>query len=223
MRINETVGNFLYLYRRKNYLTLEQISDASQRYGSGWSGATIGSMERGGSRADSLANILILLSSLNDLAEEGYGAGGLTLSSIFKYSGGVDITDNLLVPEEDIVSILDGSEVALPSGYREAARERDVFYSEHAKYEHISGDGYEEMRVSAGGRGPTSAEKRVADKLGWASLKVAAICQIMYGHSLDEEASNRAGVGASPQKRGRATRSITNEIKDYAKRTKRTK
>lgn len=50
------------------------------------------------------------------------------------------------------------------------------------------------------------------------ALPVAAICDVLYGHSLDEEAAKRAGEGATPQKRGRVTRVLTGEILDYMRK-----
>ncbi len=47
---------------------------------------------------------------------------------------------------------------------------------------------------------------------------VATICDVLYGHSLDEEAAKRAGEGASPQKRGRVTRVLEGEILDYMRK-----
>ena len=69
---------------------------------------------------------------------------------------------------------------------------------------------------------PTSAEKRLANRLikeqqvlVLDDYTVAAICDVLYGHSLDEEAAKRAGEGATPQKRGRVTRVLADEILDY--------
>lgn len=66
---------------------------------------------------------------------------------------------------------------------------------------------------------PTSAEKRLANRLikeqqvlALDDYTVAAICDLLYGHSLDEEAAKRAGEGATPQKRGRVTRVLAGEI-----------
>ena len=49
-------------------------------------------------------------------------------------------------------------------------------------------------------------------------FSVAAVCDVLYGHSLDEEAAKRAGEGATPQKRGRVTRVLADEILDYMRK-----
>lgn len=72
---------------------------------------------------------------------------------------------------------------------------------------------------------PTSAERRLANRLvkehqelAINDFAVAAICDVLYGHSLDEEAAKRAGEGATPQKRGRVTRVLAGEILDYMRK-----
>lgn len=88
---------------------------------------------------------------------------------------------------------------------------------------------------------PTAAEKRLEGRLlenaehdaalddlsdwiasndleEWGGMLVAAICDVLYGHSLDEEAAKRAGEGATPQKRGRVTRVLAGEILDYMRK-----
>ncbi len=87
---------------------------------------------------------------------------------------------------------------------------------------------------------PTAAERRLEARLRnanpnlfgkqakskvWTSdnsemlgLAVAAICDVLYGHSLDEESAKRAGEGATPQKRGHVTRVLEGEILDYMRK-----
>lgn len=88
MRANEVIGRFLREYRKKHGYTLEQISVASSRYGSGWTSGTVSVMERGGSKADSLPNMLILVQTLNDLAQQNEDTGlivePLTIGDLFR-------------------------------------------------------------------------------------------------------------------------------------------
>lgn len=59
---------------------------------------------------------------------------------------------------------------------------------------------------------PTLAEQRAADREKMPVRTLMAWCHMLYGHDLDTEAAERAGEGATPQKRGRATRIILGEI-----------
>ena len=70
---------------------------------------------------------------------------------------------------------------------------------------------------------PTLAEQRAAKQLGLTAKGTAALCQLAYNQSLDEEAAQRAGEHATPQKRGRETRIIRSELEsllDYILETK---
>ncbi|KFI65333.1 hypothetical protein BCUN_1099 [Bifidobacterium cuniculi] len=134
-------------------------------------------MERGGSRADALGNILILLSALNDLTGE-----ELTLADVL----GDDFTDggNALT---GMAAALQGKPVHLtPYIYIEPSQ----------------------------GRQPTSAEMRMASRLGVQPPVLVRNVDRLYGHSVDTEAAERAGEGATPQKRGRETRIIEGEVAD---------
>lgn len=59
---------------------------------------------------------------------------------------------------------------------------------------------------------PTLSEQRAADKVGITAPAFAAICLLRYGRFLDEETARRAGQNSSPQKRGRETRGVIEEI-----------
>ncbi|MEE1296956.1 MAG: hypothetical protein UHD09_09075 [Bifidobacterium sp.] len=177
MTINETVGSWLSVMRATHSLTTEQIADAAQKYGCNWHGSTISSMERGGSRADALGNILILLSALNDLTGE-----ELTLADALGddfTAGGKALTG--------MTAALQGEPVHLTP----------YIYIEPSK-----------------GRQPTSAENRMATRLGVKPPVLVRNVDRLYGHSVDAEAAERAGEGATPQKRGRETRIIEGEVAD---------
>lgn len=60
---------------------------------------------------------------------------------------------------------------------------------------------------------PTLAEKRAAARLGERDDIVAVWARHLWGRSLDDEASARAGEGVSAQARGYATRALVNELR----------
>lgn len=226
MRINEAVGEFLKLYRKEHGLTMADVATASERYGSGWSSATIVSLERGGSKADSLPVLILLLRSLSDLTGD-----DLTLVDVF-----LDVPDNVDVLDlsnkpavetsittRDIADIINGEPINLvphpPMGseeYRKWFREYvDTAYAEAT-------DAMRKLPPPAGVpviaammrfHVPTAAEERAARKVDVPADVFGSWCIRLYGHSLDEEAKARAGEGASPQKRGRATRAIVEEVR----------
>ncbi|MBT1167006.1 helix-turn-helix domain-containing protein [Bifidobacterium simiarum] len=212
MRINEVVGRFLKDYRDEHGLTLENIATASRKYGSGWSAAKIRDIERGGGNADSLAVMIVLVQALNDLTGD-----DMALADLFRYADGtwryfpVELTDVATIPSTEMRAILRGDEVQLattrPLPGIEAVSNLFVEYFGMPPFRD------EEERRAAADHVPTFAEQRAAKRIGVNVRAFGAWCIHLYGRSLDEEATARAGDGATPQKRGRCTRGITDEIK----------
>lgn len=267
MRMNEIVGDWLRGYRVEHELTLDQIADASHRYGSGWNNVNVLRMEKGGSKADALPTLMILLATLNDLTGD-----TLTMADVFTdYAGPVDLGD-YTTSYENITNALQGDAVSFRNTHtellerlreeekqnqadhewaelikkRRGLNAEDLEFGLHAvsttlppKFD-TSEDRMEILIVA--NHLPTAAEARLErrmanddgglfaqllddyrirkyyDYYAPEGLAVAAICDVLYGHSLDEEAAKRAGEGATPQKRGRVTRVLTGEILDYMRK-----
>ena len=70
MALNSNISAYLEGFRKQHHWTYDQIADAARQYGVQWSSATVQSMEHGARLSDSLSNMLILASSLNDLLEK---------------------------------------------------------------------------------------------------------------------------------------------------------
>ena len=186
MKINDIVASWLRSYRAERGLTLDQIATASHKYESGWTSATLSHMESGGSKADSLETLLILLATLNDLNRD-----DLRLSDIFIDCDAVEVGDGFEVDEDGFFNALGGRPVDIADPF------------EHARL----------IPLYA-----TLAETRLANRTGVDSEALHEACMNLYGHSLDEEAAKRAGEGATPQKRGRMTRVLADEILDYLRK-----
>ncbi len=233
MKINDIVASWLRSYRAERGLTLDQIATASHKYESGWTSATLSHMESGGSKADSLETLLILLATLNDLNRD-----DLRLSDIFIDCDAVEVGDGF---EESGGSKADSLETllillaTLNDLNRDDLRLSDIFIDCDAVE---VGDGFEVDEDgffnALGGRPvdiadpfeharliplyATLAETRLANRSGVDSEALHEACMNLYGHSLDEEAAKRAGEGATPQKRGRMTRVLADEILDYMRK-----
>lgn len=256
MRMNEIVGNWLRGYRVEHGLTLDQIADASHRYGSGWNNVNVLRMEKGGSKVDALPTLMVLLATLNDLVGE-----ELKLADVFTdYAGIVNIGD-YETSYENVVSALEGGTASFHSTNEDLKQSLyDIVRNEDGaerpeaegvrvrKHLFVSDVATPRLDPTATpmfiiNHYPTMAEKRLWSRLldGYAltkdeaeavnkiylflykrhyegALPIAAICDVLYGHSLDEEAAKRAGEGATPQKRGRVTRVLADEILDYMRK-----
>ncbi|RYQ39774.1 hypothetical protein [Bifidobacterium pseudolongum] len=252
MRMNEIVGDWLQGYRAEHGLTLDQIADASHRYGTNWGNVNVSRMEKGGGKVDALPTLMVLLATLNDLVGK-----ELKLADVFTdYAGTVDL-GGYTTSYENVAHILQGSEVAFNTSsedmkrfFYDMARDWDgIQHPERGVWidKFIIGDDttpyIDPTRnpTIAIKHYPTAAEKRLENRLladtandddinklddwiasedleEWGGMVVAAICDVLYGHSLDEEAAKRAGEGATPQKRGRVTRVLAGEILDYMRK-----
>lgn len=115
MKINDIVASWLRSYRAERGLTLDQIATASHKYESGWTSATLSHMESGGSKADSLETLLILLATLNDLNRD-----DLRLSDIFIDCDAVEVGDGFEVDEEGFFNALGGRPVDIADPFERA-------------------------------------------------------------------------------------------------------
>lgn len=220
MKMNEAVGQFLKRYRLEHGLTMDDVATASRRYGSGWIAANVRNIEHGGGKADSLPVLILLVQSLHDLTGD-----DLSITSPFERIGDdLEITDIVrLSPQELDELIGTGSIMLMPNvidrderdywhrdGYMKALRAAknpvpqvypDIFPPlKNSKVKSI----FDIV--------PTAAETRAAKKKGISPLSFASWCRYLYDCSMDEEAAKRAGENATPQKRGRFSRLIIQEI-----------
>lgn len=186
MKMNLIVGKWLRGYRAEHGLTLDQIATASHKYESGWTASTLSYMESGGSKADSLETLTILLATLNDLTRD-----DLTISDVFADCDAIEVGDGFKIDEDGFFNALGGRPVNIA-------------------------DPFEHARLIP--QYATLAETRLAKRNGVDAEALHAVCMALYGHSLDEEAAKRAGEGATPQKRGRVTRVLADEILDYMRK-----
>lgn len=239
MKINEAVGAFVKRFRAEHDLTLEEIADASRKIGTTWTAATISAIERGGSKADALPTMLILADALTDAYHDKHGTDDCMVSvlDLIKDTERLDITDTLTVHTDSIITIITGDGYATlvdadladkwNQEFDDRAR-RSLFVMERRKLDALGymPEGEEEGIVHMFGEEgaeqfkhwklvPTAAERRAAKKLGVEPIRVAEAMYLWCGHSLDDEVRKFAGEGASPQKRGRVTRKLVAELKDY--------
>ena len=211
MRINEAVYDWLESLREEENLTLDQIATAARKYGVNWTAAYVKKI--GSSTVSTtLSNLLILVRAVNDLLNE-----TLSLEDMFKGEGKVDLSNATSVSRADLRSMLAGKVVefnasnsaleAATSAYIQAlptimgAVSMKIVMSMPKK-----------LRAELNSHAPTLAENRAAKKLGIAPLAFNALCLLKYGRFLEEETAARSGADPTPQKKGRESRNIQEEI-----------
>lgn len=195
---------------------MDRVATEAVSQGGTWSSSTVASLEKG-IAAGSLENMIILAKTISAINNKPF-----YLSDLFPGEGDIELSDKLKISRNDLRSILSGHHVDVE---RESIVEQltvefinrkiasglpSYFADLSMKVIDIASSIYTgEIKTHQ----PTLAEERAAKKLNITPLAVAAFCMLEYdGRTLDEEATNRAGKHSSPQKRGRATRTILEEL-----------
>lgn len=217
-RVQLALGRRVKEIRAKLGLTLDQFSNAARQYGVTWDPSAIKKLESG-KLAASLPNMLILAKVIESLTGE-----PTKLSDLFPGTGAIELNDDATITREDLRKALDGGHYDIIRSEPLAVSDEPVVQaitdvivgSTQSALESVSLTAYNDATSQYGdvmtGHMPTLAEKRAAKKLGLTSSGFAACCLMRYGRFLDEEAAHRAGANATPQKRGRETRLIIEEI-----------
>ena len=221
MRINEAIYAYIDSMRAAKGLTLDQIAPEARRYGATWTPGFISGMKRNASAA-SLFNMLILVKSLESLTGE-----SLVLSDLFPGEGDIKLDGGASISREELRKALNGNHFELLGVPPKKMSDDPVIQqinqsllnsipsimakvSEYLVSTALNGPN--EIRNKMVRHSPTLSEQRAANKVNITAPAFAAICLLKYGHFLDDETSQRAGRNASPQKRGRETRGVIEEI-----------
>lgn len=207
--IDEAVAQYLRSFREEHGLSLTQVADAAQKMGVKWGAASIRGMERGEAALtlDKLITLALAVRLLNggtpvrlaellgdadsfEIAPPGVGANFSQKWMAAVLSGApVDPTSEGVKPPQEYKAALYMERDPERFGYPSSVTAEDII-----------------------GAVPTAAEKRAAKKLGIAPKALALWALHLWGHSLDAEASQRAGENATPQARGRVTRLLAEEL-----------
>lgn len=230
LNIMKFLGRRLKEIRHERGLTLDDIATASQHFGTNWTSATISSMERGGSNIARL-DVLMILTEAVTFTDDNGDVAPMVLADWFSIWGKEDGHD-VVIAENDIISLndelstsrnnvaaaLEGQPTTLFPliGTKEQREElhravdmKGTTSTDTENRPHIPD------RLRGNAHVATLSEQRAAIKFGLSPELFACVVKMRYGHYLDEEVAKRAGADASPQKRGRVTRKIFEELGDH--------
>ncbi|MEQ2643430.1 MAG: hypothetical protein ACLSDW_10165 [Bifidobacterium longum] len=217
MKINKVIGAYLKAIRQENGFTLDRVATEARSLGATWTSSKINALEKGISTG-SLANMLILAKTLSSLTGE-----DIRLSDLALGDGVVELDGDASISCFDLRRALAGKPFELEPVQTKVSEDPEVQkitrmvassvgdlmqkVSDKLFFEAARLDGAAVLNTA-----PTLAEQRAAKQLGLTPRGTAALCQLAYNQSLDEEAAQRAGEHATPQKRGRETRVIRAEL-----------
>ena len=224
------LGRRLKEIRHERGLTLDDIATASQHFGTNWTSATISSMERGGSNIARL-DVLMILTEAVTFTDDNGDVAPMTLADWFSIWGKEDghdvviaenddisLNDELSTSRNNVAAALEGQPPTLFPliGTKEQREElhravdmKGTTSTDTENRPHIPD------RLRGNAHVATLSEQRAAIKFGLSPELFACVVKMRYGHYLDEEVAKRAGADASPQKRGRVTRKIFEELGDH--------
>lgn len=216
MRINEAIEEWLTGYRNAYDLTLDQIATETRSFGTAWSVGFISGIGKANTSA-ALQNLIVLVRSVNSLTGEHN-----SLSNVFQGDGDIELNEYLTVTREELRRMLEGNsiEVAAPTKFLDGGNitklSEGLLDELPSVMKRLSENLFNLLsdsdRKAVEEHEPTLAERRASKRLSLTPGAVAAACQIKYGAFLDDEATERAGTSSSPQKRGRETRKIIEEL-----------
>lgn len=202
MTLTDAVAKFLREQRQTHGLTLDQIAGAARERGATWSSSTVSNLERG--QATLGLPVLIYLA----LALGSMTGRELTIADLLGDAESIALTPNSApVDREWLDSVLRGAALkpsteAVAIDYAEKSHMDGI----RAARDHV--DPINERGVAL----VSLAEERAAKKLDTYPEEVQAWSEHLWGMSLEQESARRAGPGTTPQKRGRITRNLIQEI-----------
>ncbi|WP_062304733.1 helix-turn-helix domain-containing protein [Demequina subtropica] len=208
---SEAVGRFVREYRHAHGLTMDAVARAGHSFGATWSLSSIQSIEAG-KASPTVPTLLTLALALGSLTGE-----PLKLTDLFGAAEALAHpmlgTDS--VPREWVERALGGDPV-LPPGREtraaEAAEAAEAAGRTRAfPFLDVERITYGEL-AQLSSPAVSQAEYRAGRQLGVQPGRVQEVARALWGRSLDDESARRAGEGASPQKRGRATRRLLEEL-----------
>lgn len=228
MKINEVIGAYLKDIRQKRGFTLDRVATEARSLGAAWTSSKINALEKGISTG-SLTNMLILAKTLSSLTGE-----DIELSDLFLGDGVIELDGDASIARSELRKALNGKPFELDSTWVRVSEDpavQKIAETVSSSVSDLMQKLSDKLFFEAGrldgaavlNTAPTLAEQRAAKQLGLTAKGTAALCQLAYNQSLDEEAAQRAGEHATPQKRGRETRIIRSELEsllDYILETK---
>lgn len=226
----DAVGEFLRSFREEHGLTLDAVARAGREHGASWGTASVGNIEAA-KAALTVPTLVTLALALNRLTGR-----ALTLSDLL---GSTEFVT--LMPGAQPVSrpwldrVLAGDSVTLkatdiassrPYEERKAADELAALQAETGHLRDPTDQEVVRALVDMRQEPPEEegaeltatpiaslAEMRAAKKIGVEPAELQRWAKVLWGRSLEQEAFRRAGHESTPQKRGRVTRTLVEEIR----------
>jgi transcriptional regulator with XRE-family HTH domain len=210
MRLGQVCGGNAARIRRAAGLSQHQVSMAARRRGLDWSYTDVRRFEDG-SASPTLETLVAYSQALMDA-----GCAEVTLPRLLEYSDRlIAMNDTLWVSDLDLIRFATGSPLQHPLS-RPAAVDGvgEVLRSIKSRSERavarrcgINPTIVAEVKIASG-----PGEKRTQDVLAISGTLLTVLSAALWGQALWQERDERAGAGATWQKRGSVTRQLRVEL-----------
>jgi transcriptional regulator with XRE-family HTH domain len=212
--IAAVVGANVKEARKDSGLTLDDISQALKTHlGVKWSTGKLGDIESG--RFSPRMETILLLALALSIA----GGGVVSPRQLMDSGGPVELTRDICLTPKGYARLLDGEADSLTVGMIVGGREEMAnivkgFTDQLAR----AGRYKDQMTYGEVRRADDEfalADERAAKRLGLERFEFIAACFHLWGRLLSAETQHRSPEGATPQKRGRITRELLAELREY--------
>lgn len=208
----QVIGKNVKKLRAEN--TLEELAAHGRRIGANWSAASVRAIERGEFRA-TIETVAILALALDRLRESGTIRGQITSRQLFESDEPIALGRHHATGTDQLLRFLGGdtSGTVLNEKYLVYRMQQGVGEfvekSEKLNLPDQSIDLYERVEES----GPeTPAESRLAKKIDIDIHELRSWSVHLWGKSFENHRDDIAGPDSTPQKKGRVSRELLEEI-----------
>lgn len=191
--------------------TMDQLATEGRSLGMNWSSGSIGAIEQGRFRP-SLDVLAALADALGALHDPDSDTPAIPISELVQTDGTIQIGSRTVTTPDSLVEWLAGGPLSLYPSETEIDETRDklVSYLERLKpLSSIKGFKVSDLRKLGA---TTPGEKRLAKKINVDPLELKAWSQRLWDMSIEEKRDEVAGEGSTPQKKGRVSRDLLEEI-----------
>ena len=205
----EVIGQNLKRLRGDH--TMDELATAGRRIGAKWSSGSIGAMETGAFKPtiETLAALALALDRLNGEPMK----GKTTISELIETDGQIELA-GIVTNSAALAKFLSGS----PSGavidwnYVNAdVRNQVLDYTDRLANLNLPDMDIEEAIAALDGP-PSTTEDRLAKRSNLAVEELRAWSQHLWRMTIEKKRDEEAGPGATPQKKGRVTRELLDQI-----------
>lgn len=195
--LSEVVGKNSRAIRVAGRVTLESLAAEARGVGLKWSTARVVDLERG-KLSPTLPMLLALAYALGRATGE-----PVRLADLVRHGGPVEINDKLTTTGDSLEAVLAGEPVLLWSRTQSAVTEAVKSYP----------DSVQTVQEAYVWESYGLGDERAARKLGLNKESMVQVSAALWGRNLSDERDERAGPGASAQKRGQVTRALLEELR----------